>query len=171
MKYYARVDDQEYVVEVRQQSRITVNGIPHEIDFRQVPGSGVTSLIIDNHSLEAVVEEKQGVWQVLIKGELYEVAVEDERSRRLAGARGDLTVVDGEAPVRSPMPGLIVAVSVSIGQPVNKGDKVVILESMKMENELRSPRDGVVSQIKVQAGENVEKDQLLVVITDQLPDE
>jgi biotin carboxyl carrier protein len=50
---------------------------------------------------------------------------------------------------------------------VHKGDKVVILESMKMENELRAPRDGIVTQVKVEAGSGVEKGQVLVVISDQ----
>jgi biotin carboxyl carrier protein len=166
MKYYATVDDQEYVIEVGHENRIIVNGKPYDIDFQKMPDSGVTSLIVGHHSLEAVVEEKDGDWQVLIRGDLYDVSVEDERSRRLSSARGKLGVDEGDAVIQSPMPGIIVAVSVSEGQQINKGDKVVILESMKMENELRSPRDGVVSQVKVEAGASVEKNQILVVVTD-----
>ena len=166
MKYYAKVDDQEFVIEVGHENQIIVNGEPYDIDFQQMPDSGVTSLIIGNHSLEAVVEEIEGAWQVLIRGDLYDVAVDDERSRRLASARGDLAAADGEVAIKSPMPGIVIAVSVSEGQSVSKGEKVVILESMKMENELRSPRDGVISQIKVEAGVNVEKGQILLVVTD-----
>ena len=166
MKYYAKVDDQEFVIEVGHENQIIVNDEPYEIDFQQMPDSGVTSLIIGNHSLEAVVEEKDGAWQVLIRGDLYDVAVEDERSRRLASARGDLASADGEVAVRSPMPGIVIAVSVSEGQQINKGDKVIILESMKMENELRAPRDGIISHVRVEAGANVEKDQVLIVISD-----
>jgi biotin carboxyl carrier protein len=166
MKYYATVDDQEYAIEVGHENRIIVNGQPYDIDFQKVPDSGVTSLIIGHHSLEAVVEEKDGDWQVLIRGDLYDVRVEDERSRRLSSARGKLGVDEGDAVIRSPMPGTIVAVSVSEGQQINKGDKVVILESMKMENELRSPRDGVVGQIMVEVGASVEKNQILVVVSD-----
>ena len=166
MKYFAKVDDQEFVIEVGHEDQIIVNDEPYEIDFQQMPGSGVTSLIIDNHSLEAVVEEKDGVWQVLIRGDLYEVKVDDDRSRRLASARGDLAAADGEVVVRSPMPGIVIAVSVSEGQNVSKGDKVVILESMNMENELRAPRDGIISHIRIEVGASVDKDQVLVVITD-----
>lgn len=166
MKYYAKVDDQEFIIEVGHENQIIVNDESYEIDFQQMPDSGVTSLIIGNHSLEAVVEEKDGTWQVLIRGDLYDVAVEDERSRRLASARGDLAATDGEVAVRSPMPGIVIAVSVSEGQHINKGDKVIILESMKMENELRAPRDGIISHVRVEAGANVEKNQVLLVITD-----
>lgn len=166
MKYFAKVDDEDFVIEVGNDNQITVNGKPHKIDFRKMPGSGVTSLIIDNHSLEAVVEEQEGAWQVLIRGDLYEVSVEDERSRRLASARGDLGHADGDIAVHSPMPGIVISVTVAEGQEVSKGDTVIILESMKMENELRSPRDGVVSHVRVEEGANVEKNQVLVVITD-----
>ncbi len=64
------------------------------------------------------------------------------------------------------VPGIIIATPVAPGQLVQKGDKVIILESMKMENELRSPRDGIVSRVQVKAGDNVEKDQALAVISD-----
>ena len=59
MKYFAKVDDQEFVIEVGHEDQIIVNDEPYEIDFQQMPGSGVTSLIIGNHSLEAVVEDGQ----------------------------------------------------------------------------------------------------------------
>jgi biotin carboxyl carrier protein len=166
MKYFAKVDDQEFTIEVGKDNQIIVNGEPYAMDFRQMPGSGVTSLLIGNRSFEAVVEEHEGAWQVLIRGDLYEVAVDDERSRRLASARGVLLPTDGEAVIRSPMPGIIIAVPVLEGQVVGKGEKLIILESMKMENELRSPRDGTVTQIKVDAGASVEKDQVLLVISD-----
>jgi biotin carboxyl carrier protein len=64
------------------------------------------------------------------------------------------------------MPGLIVAVPVKEGQEIQKGDQVVILESMKMENELRSPRDGTVTHVYVSPGQSVEKNQVLVTIGD-----
>ena len=68
--------------------------------------------------------------------------------------------------MRSPMPGVIVAVAVFEGDAVRQGDKVIILESMKMENELRAPRDGIVSRINISKGDSVEKDQVLVVISE-----
>ena len=60
------------------------------------------------------------------------------------------------------MPGLVVAIPIAEGQEVQKGQVLVILESMKMQNELKSPRDGVVSHIKVKAGESVEQKQVLL---------
>ena len=167
MLYFAKVNEQEFIIEIGQDNRIVVNGETYDIDFRQMPKSGVTSLLLNQHSLEAVIDEGDGRWDVLIRGELYPVEVADERSHRLAKARGSFSPPDGEVSVKSPMPGTIISIPVDEGDIVSKGDKVVILESMKMENELRAPRGGVVTQVKIEAGSGVEKGQILIVISDQ----
>ena len=164
MKYYVTVQDQEFEIVIDQDDQIVVNGQSYQIDFRELPDAGMVSLLINNRSLEAVVEERDNTWETLIKGELYTVKVEDERAYRLARARGSLADTSGESSVKSPMPGIIVKTPVAEGEHVRKGQTVVILESMKMENELKAPRDGLVTQVKVDAGDSVEKDQVLVVI-------
>lgn len=167
MKYFATVNDEEFVIEIDHDDRIMVNGKPYEVDFQQMAEAGVASLLLNHRSLEAYVEEREEAWEVLIQGELYMVRVEDERVHRLTQARGTATAVTGEATITSPMPGIIIAVSVATGDEVTKGQKVVILESMKMENELTAPRDGVVMRVNVTAGASVEKGQVLVVIGDE----
>lgn len=167
MKYLANVHDQEYVIEIGKEGKILVNDEAYHVDFQQMPGSGVTSLLLNRHSLEAVIEEKDGFWEVLIRGELYPVTVADERTYRLARARGSFAAPDGEVMVKSPMPGIVIAIPVAVGDVVNKGDAIIILESMKMENELRAPRDGVISKIKVEPGASVEKDQALVLVSEK----
>ena len=165
MKYFTTVGEQEFVIEIDQDKKILVNGEPYEIDFQQLPDAGVATLLLNNRSLEAFVEERDDdTWEVLIHGELYTVSVQDERAHRLAKARGIGTSTTGDATVKSPMPGIIVMVLVSEGDVVSKGDKVVILESMKMENELKAPRDGVVVRVQVKPGQSVEKGEALVVI-------
>lgn len=166
MKYITTVQDKEYIIEIGHDNEIVVDGDCYEIDFERLAEGGLLSLLIDHRSLEAIVEEREDHWEVLLKGELYMVNVQDERAYRLSKARGTAAAVTGEAPVKSPMPGVIIAVPVAVGEPVKKGDKVIILESMKMENELRSPRDGVVIRVAVAAGASVEKDQLLLVVGD-----
>lgn len=167
MKYIATINETEYIIELDQDpNTIVVNDETYKIDFHQLPEGSLVSLLINNRSLEGVVEEQDTAWDVLIQGELYTVHVQDERAHRLAQARGVLGASTGEAHIKSPMPGIIVAVPVQVGDMVEKGDKVIILESMKMENELRSPRDGIVTQVSVAQGDGVEKDQLLVVISD-----
>jgi biotin carboxyl carrier protein len=165
VKYFTTINETEYEIDIDHDNQIRVNGEVYEIDFQQLPEGGMVSLLLQQHSLEAAVEEREGnQWEVLIQGELYEVQVQDERTYRLATARGEATAVTGEVNIKAPMPGLIIAVPVTPGQTVHKGDKIVILESMKMENELRSPRDGVVLRVNAQPGGSVEKDAVLVVI-------
>ena len=166
MKYITTVNDQQFIVEIDQEGQIIVDGQLYEVDFQQLSEGGILSLLLNNHSLEAIVEERENGWEVLIRGELYTVDVQDERAFRLARARGIVAEVTGEAIIKSPMPGLIIDVLVEPNQIVQKGDKVVILESMKMENELRSPRDGVVKHVFVVSGAGVEKNQVLVTIGD-----
>ncbi len=167
MKYFTTVNDEEFVIEIDRDDQIMVNGEEYEINFHQMSETGVASLLLNNRSLEAFVEEREDVWEVLIHGEVYGVQVADERTHRLAQARGTAVAVTGEAMIKSPMPGIIITVSVAEGDMVEKGQKVIILESMKMENELTAPRDGVVMRVAVQPGASVEKGQVLVVIGDE----
>lgn len=166
MKYITTVNDKEYVIEIDQENEITVNGEKHQIDFQQLSDGGTLSLIIDHRSLEAIVDERDDAWEVLLHGELYAVRVQDERSYRLAQARGGLSAEHDTVVIRSPMPGLILNVLVDEGDDIKQGETVVILESMKMENELRAARDGVIERVHVQQGASVEKNQDLVTIGD-----
>lgn len=164
MKYIATVKDTEYTIEIDPEKGILIDGVPQEIDFRRLPSGSISSLLMNHRSISAVVEEGEDYWDVLIEGELYAVKVQDERAYRLENMRSSGLSMSGEATVSSPMPGIIIAVPVAVGDVVRHGDKVVILESMKMENELRAPCDGVVGQIHVLPGASVEKDQTLLVI-------
>jgi biotin carboxyl carrier protein len=171
MKYITTVNDEEFIIEIEHNNQIVVNGERYEIDFQHLPEADALSLLLNHQSLEAVVEARDDVWEVLTKGELYTVKVQDERAYRLAKARGVASDVAGEVQIKSPMPGLIVAVPVVEGDMVQKGDKIIILESMKMENELRAPKSGVVARVNVAQGASVEKDQVLMVIVDDDEDE
>jgi len=82
--------------------------------------------------------------------------------------RSSGVTVDGQAVVTSPMPGIIVSVPVAVGDVVSQGAKIIVLESMKMENELRAPCDGIITHVNVTAGANVEKDQELVTISQEI---
>ena len=98
----------------------------------------------------------------MMRGRLFEAQVLDERAILLMQRRGAQPSGSGE--VHAPMPGLVVAVTAEIDQPVQQGDTVIILESMKMQNELKSPVDGVVAAIHAEAGQAVDKNALLVEI-------
>jgi biotin carboxyl carrier protein len=165
MKYLATINDETYEVEINQEGIVTINGEQREVDFRSMGQPGIFSLIIYNQSFEAVIERREDQYHILIFGDLYEVKVTDERTMRLLQAGGGVSEPVGEIAIKSPMPGLIVDVPVTEGQAVKKGQTVVILESMKMENELKAPRDGIIHRIDVSNGDSVEQNRTLVTIT------
>ncbi len=164
MKYQTIINGETFEIDINEDGRVAVNGEERAIDFRELREGELYSILLDHQSFEGVVEERDDIFHVLLGGDLYEVEVTDERSRRLASAFMAFGDSGGEISIRAPMPGLIVRVPVEEGQTVQKGETIVILESMKMENELKSPRDGVVHRINVAAGESVEQNKVLVTI-------
>lgn len=166
MKYVTIVDDKTFTVEVERPDRLLVNGEHFQIDWQLLSEGGILSLLLNNRSIEAVIEEREGCWEVLLAGELYTVRVQDERFVLLNKAQGKSSGVNDEVTIKAPMPGIIVRAPLSAGNVVNKGDAVIILESMKMENELKTPRSGVVKRVLVADGVSVEKGQPLIIIGD-----
>jgi len=164
MKYITTVEDEQYLVEIIDEKHVSVDGKIYNVDFESVSGQPVFSLIVDGKSHEAYVQEGDENWQVLMRGRLYPVKVEDEREKRLRAAAGGGVAETGEFHLKAPMPGLVIAIPVVEGQEVKKGQVLLILESMKMQNELKSPRDGKISRIKVKPGESVEQKQALLSV-------
>jgi biotin carboxyl carrier protein len=164
MKYITTVEDRQFLVEIIDEKHVSVDGKVYEVDFESVSGQPVYSLILDGKSHESYVAPGDHDWQVLIRGRLYPVTVEDEREKRLRSAAGGGVAETGEFHLRAPMPGLVVAILVEEGQAIKKGQVLLILESMKMQNELKSPRDGTAGRIRVKAGETVEQKQTLLSV-------
>lgn len=164
MKYLTTVNGQTFEIEINQDGRIAVNGQERIVDFRSIT-SNLFSALIDNQSIEALVDFRDGAYQVLMSGDLYDVQVMDERQQRLMSASSGFAEHQGEVLVRSPMPGLIVEVRVREGQPVKKGDSLCVLESMKMENDIKAPKSGTVDRISVAKGDSVEQNRVLMVLS------
>jgi biotin carboxyl carrier protein len=164
MKYVTSINGHDYEIEIIDESHITVDGKPYKVDFISVSGQPVYSLLINGESFEAHIHPEEDIWQVLFHGELYPVRVEDERERRLRTALAGKAAQAGEFHLKAPMPGMVVAVPVEEGQTVKKGETLVILESMKMQNELHAPRDGKILRVRVAAGDRVEQKQTLLSV-------
>lgn len=164
MKYITTIEEKQFAVEIIDEKHVSVDGKVYEIDFESVSGQPVYSLIVDGRSHESYIYQGEENWQVLLRGRLYPVTVEDEREMRLRATAGGRVAETGEFHLRAPMPGLVVAVPVTEGQEVKKGDVILILESMKMQNELKAPRDGTIGRIRVRPGESVEQKQTLLSV-------
>ena len=164
MKYITTIGEHEFVIEILDERHIVLNGEPMEVDFEPVGNQPAYSLLVDGRSYEALVYPEEGAWQVLIEGRLYQASVEDEREKRLRSAYNRVPDEKAEFYLKAPMPGMVVAIPVQAGQAVQKGDVLLILESMKMQNELRSPRAGTIARLRVSPGDRVEKKETLLSV-------
>jgi biotin carboxyl carrier protein len=164
MKYVTSTGDESFEIEINGENDLLVNGQRMFIDFRSVVGQSVYSLIVDGKSYEALVQPTEEGLEVLLHGQLFQVSIEDERQRRLRQSTGPATVRRGEFHIKAPMPGLIVTVHVREGQEVKTGDRMIVLESMKMQNEISSPTDGTVRTLRIKPGDNVDQNQVLFTL-------
>jgi biotin carboxyl carrier protein len=163
MRYVTLLNGRRYEIDIQKDGSLLVNGEPRTVDFRTLAPS-LYSVITDSQSYELAIEQTSEEIQVQLRGRLYSVNVLDERAQLLASRSGGIDTDSGEISIKSPMPGLIVAITVSEGQEIKSGQTIVILESMKMQNELKAPRDGVIQRISVTAGQTVEQNKLLITI-------
>lgn len=164
MKYIATIEDESYEIEINEEGEILADGERLPAEFQAVAEQAVYSLLLDNRSFEAHISPGQEGLDVLLRGQLYEVWVEDERQRLLRKAAGGDIAQTGEYQLKAPMPGLIVDVPVQEGDEVTKGQNLIILESMKMQNELKAPRDGVIGRVRVKSGDSVKQNSVMLTL-------
>ena len=166
MTYAASVEGETFHIGLDDPEEIAVNEQHYAASIESTGGASLYSLIVDNSSYEVHVEEREGSYRVLLLGQRYDVRVEDEGTRRAARARKARKPSEEEYfLVRSPIPGLIFDVPATEGQEVKQGEILVIVEAMKMENELRAPRDGVVKATFVVPGDSVDKGTPLITLS------
>ncbi len=166
MKYLAQIDGITYEIEIEANNAIIlINGEPVEADLLQVDPLGLYSLLLDHRSCELVVEEQTQGYRVTLGAQTFDVRVADERQLRMEAARADVSArAEGDMPITTPIPGLVVKVLVTEGQHVEENTPLVILEAMKMENEIRAPQAGVVRDISIQPGQSVEGNAVLMIL-------
>ncbi len=160
--YIATINGQEYKVEILGEGKVAVNGQVYEVDFHSIGEQSLYSLLASGRSYEANIVFMDGAWEVLLDGVLYIVHVEDERERRLRAQAGRELASQVLVRIKSPMPGLVVDVKVKPGEEVEKGQVLLLLESMKMQNEIRAPRKGTIVDVHVDPGQSVNQNQILV---------
>jgi biotin carboxyl carrier protein len=166
MKYTVKIDDNAFQVEIKEKDNgmeLKVDGEVIPFDFVKVGESNLVSILIDNHSFEAEVSKNADSYEVFLKGERFKCYLEDERTAHLKDLVGSKIETGREKELKSPMPGLVVAVEVKAGDQVKSGQGLVIVEAMKMENELKARYDGKVKEVKIKPGQTVEKDEVLII--------
>jgi len=165
MKYNVRAGESEFEVEVDREGAIRLAGAPLDADLQPSADPTLHSLILEHRSYELRIEPCEGGYRVRIDGATYDVAVEDERARLLAGVKSLTAGGDsGELAIKSPMPGLVIDVAVNVGDVVEAGQTLIVVESMKMHNEFKAPRAGTVRALRVERGAKVAQNTILLTL-------
>ncbi len=187
MTYISSAGDTAYTIDTGEQSpqrEISIDGMRYTVDWRQIAPlaadaqvqstvGGRYSLLIAGKSYEVFArrvnrpDESGYRYEILVAGQRFEIAVEDEREKALKGSIQSAHE-SGEAAVRAPMPGLVLGFPVEPGTEVERGQTVVILEAMKMENDLASPITGKVKEIRAKKGQTVNQGDVLVVVSAEI---
>jgi biotin carboxyl carrier protein len=169
MRFVVRVDGQERILHVERENgryRVEIDGRVLAVDCRTFGDPNTYSLLIDRRSFlveSAPVRPDNGEYFARVMGRHYDVEVLDELLVAVRDAE-KAHEHSGDYTVKAPMPGLVVEVRVAPGDHVAAGDSVVVMEAMKMRNELSSIVAGTVRSISVSAGDKVDSQTPLVII-------
>jgi pyruvate carboxylase subunit B len=163
VKYFVTIDGREIAVDV-DGDIVRVGGREGHAHLSPLPGTPLRHLLLDRESLALSMERRgPGEWQLgLPGGAQHEARVVDERTRHIESLTSGAQARSGPVQLRAPMPGLVVRVLAERGQLVEPGQGLIVLEAMKMENELRAVAAGTVAAVPVSAGQAVEKGQVLM---------
>ncbi|MBF6568182.1 MAG: hypothetical protein IVW54_04810 [Candidatus Binataceae bacterium] len=167
MRYIATIAGQDHEFEVEQTGeqnsfRLRLADNRYDLDLRRAGPSSFSILIGDRvfdfevtgEGEDLAIASREGVTRIVIS----------DLARRAATSRSARAAQSGRAEMRAMMPGRVVSVLVSLGDEVATGAGVLVIEAMKMENELKAPKSGKVIEIRVVPGQTVEKGELLVII-------
>jgi biotin carboxyl carrier protein len=183
MRLVATVGAQNLVIGLEENGavrRVSLDGQDVTVDWRRVGASPLEpavdraahySLLVGDHSYDLYVravprgEEGASVYEVSLGGQTYVVGVRDERAQTLASLAGE-GHLSGDVAIRAPMPGLVGNVVAPEGTAVERGQPVIVLEAMKMENDLTSPRAGIVKSVRVSKGQTVNQNDVLAIVGD-----
>jgi acetyl/propionyl-CoA carboxylase alpha subunit len=166
LKYIVRLNGIEKSVSIDADGARYEAEPPGRVELSEIPGTPVVVVKVGNHVYKAVVDKREGRgrYTLWIDGYRFDADALDERTRAIRDLSAANAAPAGPAPIKAPMPGLIVRVNVKPGDSVSAGQGVVVMEAMKMENELRATASGIVKSVEVVPGAAVEKGALLVAL-------
>ncbi len=161
--------EKRHTVTLLSSDRVVIDGHERRINAKQL-NRNQYSLVLDDSAylveLVRVDNSDSGLEQELVvRGRTFHLRPQDARTQLLQSMARSQVAATGELSIKAPMPGLVGKVLTSPGARISAGQGIVILEAMKMENEIRCPSDSTVKEIKVKAGQGVEKNQLLAVLS------
>ena len=164
MKYVVDVNGERTTVELSGGDEVRVGGRTLHARLVDVEGTPVSLLTVGERVYRVVARrgDERGRYAVSLDGHTFAVEALDERTRAIRDLSGAGGAAAGPAPLVAPMPGLVVRVNVAVGDQVAAGQGLVVMEAMKMENELRAASAGTVRAVHAQPGAAVNKGAVLV---------
>lgn len=167
MAYIVTAGDQEFKIEAKRIEvrphdevfRVDIDGEKKKVNIARISSTHL-SILVDDQSYDVEVGRFEDDYQVVIRGEVFCFKVVDERQAFAASVHHDT----GEVVINAPMPGLVIDVLINEDDEVRGKEKLLILEAMKMQNEIRAPRGGRVAELKVKSGDSVNTGDRLIVI-------
>ena len=169
MKIFAECQDQLFEFDYNENDGnpvLKMDGKSQEYSFLSL-GQNRYSLIHNDKSHLLHIVKENGIYHVHLDGYHFPFRVEDERMRALRELVTKTVKSSGSYTVKAPIPGLITQIKVKEGDDINANDGLIILEAMKMENEIKAGQGGKITRIYVSQNSPVEKDQDLLVITSE----
>ncbi len=158
------INDQKNFSVENENGQVHINNTPVRSDIQLLP-NGLISILLNGKSYTAVLEEqdfKKKTMRLRIDGQAYDIQISEPIDQLLSSMGMDMKSMQHAEPVKAPMPGMILKVLVSPGQSIKKGDGLLVLEAMKMENVLKASADATVKAIHVGANTAVEKGAILI---------
>jgi biotin carboxyl carrier protein len=166
MRYIVQLNGERKIVTLDADGVAYETASPAHVELSDIEGSPVRMVKIGTQVYRVVVQKRQGrgTYTLWVDGYRFEAEALDERTRAIRDLSAARAGPTGPAPILAPMPGLIVRVNVTAGDRVEAGQGIVVMEAMKMENELRATAAGTVRSVEVSPGTAVEKGALLVAL-------
>ncbi len=148
----------------QEKGQLFVNQKPQSWDLINIKPNTYHIIKDDQAYLVEVLEADKTTktFSIKVNGHLYELTAQNHLDMLLQKLGMDKVATAKITEVKAPMPGLLISTKVNIGDEVKKGDTLLILEAMKMENVIKSPIDGKIKAIKVNSGQNVDKNQVMI---------
>lgn len=140
-----------------------VNGAPVHFDFKHIHGD-LYSLLVNDRSYSVQINSVDGQDEIRLGPHIFNAVVEDARSEALRRLKTQALPASSDTLIKAPMPGLITKILVAPGETVKAGQALIVIEAMKMENELKSPIDGAIAQVLANAQSAVDKGAALIKI-------
>jgi biotin carboxyl carrier protein len=163
-RYQIHIGESDYDISVRADGEnfvVTVNGQERSVSVVDISPRRA-HFIIDSLSREIDLRKDGDDWVAMLEGRSFEASVVDFHLAELKKTAGATHEAHMPKELKAPMPGMVLKVDVAVGAEVSKGDTLVVLEAMKMENQIKAAGSGVVKRIIVESGASVEKGQALI---------